>query len=347
MWDSAIIRHVNLKNESEVTAVRRFLERFSLRFDASVDYTVSLYKGEDMVATGSFAGEVMRNFAVDEALQGEGLTATVLSELIREAASRGIYHYFIYTRPQKAHIFASLGFKELVRAEPYAALLESGIGSIDQYCKDLVARTKFLPDHNRAAIVMNCNPFTLGHLALIKQAASQHNVILFIVSEDRALFPFEERFRLVKEGVADLPNVAVIPGGKYIISAATFPGYFTKESETVAAQTRLDATLFAKRIAPALGIQARYVGEEPYCQVTAAYNQALADTLPAYGLKLCVMERAEFNGELISASKVREAIRQDDWALVKQMVPESTFAFLTSEESQPLICRVKNSLSRH
>lgn len=347
MWGNAMIRRVNLRNEREVTAVRRFLEQFALTYDAAVDYTVALFKGETMVATGSLAGEVLRNFAVDENYQGEGLTATVISELMREAAARGIYHYFIYTRPAKAHLFTALGFTEIARAEPYAALLESGMGSVDQYCRDISRQIQWLPQGNRAAIIMNANPFTRGHLALIRHSASSHDIILFVVSEDRSLFPYEDRIRLIRDGVAELSNVAVVGGGKYIISAATFPGYFTREEETLTAQTRLDVSLFASRIAPALGIGARYVGEEPYCGVTAAYNQAMADILPACGIALHVMPRAAVEGDIISASKVRDAVRRDDWVQVQQMVPDTTLEYLRSLQAQPIIDRIKHSDSRH
>ncbi len=347
MWDGVIIRQVNLDRESEVAAVRAFLDRFSLRFDTSVDYTIALFKDETMVATGSLSGEVLRNFAVDETLQGEGLTATIISELMREAGARGVYHYFIFTRPDKAFLFASLGFNEIARAEPHAAVLESGIGSVNQYCEDLIRQTDFLPRQNRAAIVVNCNPFTLGHLSLIKRAAAQHNVIVFVVSEDRSLFPFADRLRLIREGVFGLSNVAVVPGGKYIISAATFPSYFTRESETVVAQTRLDITLFATRIAPALGIRARFVGEEPYCEITSAYNQAMSDILPLNGIEFNVIQRADVDGDIISASKVREAIRSADWKTVELMVPATTLAYLTSDQAKPVIERIGQTESRH
>jgi [citrate (pro-3S)-lyase] ligase len=141
-------------------------------------------------------------------------------------------------------------------------------------------------------VVVNCNPFTKGHQALIRKAASENDgVIVFVVSEDKSLFPFEHRLKLVKAGVADLPNVAVVPAGNYIISSATFPTYFTREQDKVVAQTRLDIKLFADKIARSLGITARYIGEEPYCPVTNAYNQAMLDILPQYGIDIKVMAR--------------------------------------------------------
>ena len=78
----------------------------------------------------------------------------------------------------------------------------------------------------KSMIVMNCNPFTLGHQYLIEQASKEsEEVIIFIVEEDKSVFPFNIRYKLVKEGCAHLKNVKVIPGTKYIISSATFPNF--------------------------------------------------------------------------------------------------------------------------
>ncbi|EAX47776.1 citrate lyase ligase [Thermosinus carboxydivorans Nor1] len=348
LWADAELRVVNLANVREVAEVRDFLARFGLTFDETVEYTVGLYRHEQLVATGSLAGEVLRNFAVDEALQGEGLAATVVSHLMQEAARRGRYHYFVFTRPGKAHLFASLGFKEIARAEPYAALLEAGIGSIDSYCRELAQAAAALPAGPRAAVVVNCNPFTLGHKAVIAKAAQENAaVVVLVVSEDRSLFPFDVRLRLVREGLADYQNILVLPGGKYIVSAATFPGYFTRGEETVAAQTRLDATIFARYIAPALEVTVRYVGDEPYCPVTRAYNEAMAEILPQYGIAFKVMPRIAVGGTIVSASRVRELIRQDNWEEISKLVPETTYRYLVSPEAAPVIARIRSSHSRH
>lgn len=347
-WDTFEERTVNLANPKEVAVIRDFLKKFDLSFDETVEYTMALYENGTILATGSFLGEVLRNIAVNETLQGKGLTATVLSHLMREASRRGVYHYFIYTRPDKAHLFSALGFSELARAEPYAVLLESGAGSVNEYCNTLKEQTKHLPQEKRAGIVVNCNPFTLGHKALIKQATDENEgVIVFVVSEDRSLFPFEDRISLVKEGLAELTNVVVVPGGKYIISAATFPSYFTRGEEVVLAQTRLDATLFASHIAPSLGIKARYVGEEPYCPVTSLYNQALLDVLPKKGITVRIASRTAVDGEIVSASKVRDLIRQENWEKIRTMVPKTTYDYLLSEKAVPIIERIKKSQSRH
>ena len=347
-WDGFEERTVNLKREQDLTVVRTFLARFGLTFDAAVEYTVALYRDGLIVASGSLAGEVLRNIAVEPSLQGEGLTAAVVSHLMREAARRDRFHYFIYTKPTAAHLFSGLGFNEIARAEPYAALLESGIGSISDHCRDLTEATRRLPPGPRASLVVNCNPFTLGHQAVIAKAAAENAaVVVMVVEEDSSLIPFEARIRLVREGLKDIDNVLVLPGGKYVISAATFPGYFTRGEDTVQAQTRLDAAVFAGYIAPALAVTRRYVGEEPYCAVTESYNQALLEILPPRGIEVVIMPRIMVDGAAISASRVRELIRQDDWAEIRRLVPQGTYDYLHSREALPVIDAIRQSQSRH
>lgn len=348
MWVNYDMREINLDNTREVEAVRKFLADFDLTFDGAVEYTVAFFQNEEMVATGSLAGEVLRNIAVSPRLQGEGLTANVVSQLMQQARQRGRYHYFIYTKPTAAPMFTGLGFKEIARAEPHAVLLESGLGSIEDYCRELASKAEILPKGPRAALVVNCNPFTLGHKAVIAKAATDNQaVVVLVVSEDRSMFPFDVRLRLVQEGLAEFDNILVLPAGKYIISAATFPAYFTRGEATSQAQTRLDATVFARYIAPALGVTRRYVGEEPYCATTSSYNQALAEILPQYGIDIHVMPRILSGHEPISASRVRELVRQEDWPAVKELVPATTYQFLLSPEAKPIIERIKASHSRH
>jgi len=348
LWGTIEERVINLNNARQVSAVREFLSQFSLTFNEQVDYTVALYKDETMVATGSLSGEVLRNIAIDESLQGEGLTSAVLSHLMQEAGRRGIYHYFIFTKPDKAHLFGALGFNEVARVEPYAVLLEAGIGSIGSYCGEMAAKAAHLPPGKRAALVVNCNPFTLGHQAVIAKAARENAaVVVLVVSEERSLFPFEVRFSLVKQGLADYDNVLIVPGGKYIVSAATFPGYFTRGDETITAQTRLDATIFAQHIAPSMKITSRYVGDEPYCLVTKAYNQAMLSILPEYHIDVLEMPRISIHGNIVSASRVRELIRLEEWEEIRILVPATTYQYLCSPEASSIIEKIKSSTARH
>ena len=210
------------------------LEKEGIRRDGSLDYTLGLYDQEgELAATGSYYRNTLRCLAVDSAHQGEGLLNRVVSRLMELLADQGVLHLFLYTKCDKVHFFRDLGFAEIARVEGLAAFLENRRDGFARYLEELTARAaeRPLPEGAvRGAIVMNANPFTLGHQWLVEQAA------------------------------AGLPNVMVHQTGSYMISSATFPSYFIRDAEDVAlAQARLDLQVF-RRIAGALGITARFVG---------------------------------------------------------------------------------------
>ena len=180
------------------------------------------------------------------------------------------------------------------------------------------------------AIVMNCNPFTLGHRYLAEQALKRcDRLVVFVVEEDKSVFPFAERFKLVKENLADLKNVSVLPSGEFIISSRTFTEYFNKESlQERKIDTTLDVTIFADKIAPCLNISVRFAGEEPFDAVTRQYNENMARLLPQYGIEFVELPRLKAGGTPISASEVRRLAEARDFAKLKRLVPKKTLSFL-------------------
>lgn len=163
--------------------------------------------------------------------------------------------------------------------------LKEWINSIKKY--------KISNINNAGTIVMNCNPFTLGHRYLIEEAKKKIDVLyIFIVEEDKSFFSFKDRFQMVKIGVSDLENVVVIPSGRYIISTETLPGYFEKEDHP---NVNLDATddleLFAGVIAKEFNISVRFVGEEPKDPFTEQYNREMERILPKFGVSFCEIPR--------------------------------------------------------
>lgn len=189
---------------------------------------------------------------------------------------------------------------------------------------------------------MNCNPFTLGHRSLVEYAHNNcDEVIIFAVQEDRSIFPFSDRFSLIKQGVRDMKGVEVISGGDFIISNATFPTYFIKGTDELAAQTKLDATVFATRIAPALNITVRFVGEEPTDKTTLAYNNAMREVFAQNGIELKEIPREQKGNQIVSASSVRKALSEDDWETVYRMVPKTTLIYLKSPAGQEVIRKIK------
>lgn len=223
---------------------------------------------------------------------------------------------------------ATLCFAECIPDRAYLAQIDL------HYYLQMVQQT--CEEHNCSltgkvgAVVMNCNPFTLGHRYLIETAYPQvDTLIVFVVEEDKSFFPFQDRIRLVKQGCADLENVVVVPSGKFVLSAATFPDYFNKEAlQEIQIDASQDVKLFAGRIAPELNIKIRFAGEEPLDSVTRQYNSSMAQILPQNGIEFIEISRKMEADEYISASKVRILLKQRNYSELAKYVPETTMQYL-------------------
>ncbi|MBR6528732.1 MAG: adenylyltransferase/cytidyltransferase family protein [Firmicutes bacterium] len=295
--------------EIEIEKAEALLEACGLSVPRGIDYTAGVFNDDGkLVATGSLKGDMIQGIAVDPDFQGEDLTAKIFTHLIQTTTEESLY---LFTKPDKVQQFVGLGMRHVATARPYAALLEWGKEGVKDFQGELKALVKEIEEAgfktgeaggNVAALVMNCNPFTLGHRHLIEKAASEADVVyVFVVEENASLFSFEDRLQMVQMGTADLGNVLVLGGGRYMISEVTFPSYFTKEENFAAAHAAMDAEIFASCIAPVLKANRRYVGTEPNSAVTAVYNEALKKRLPKAGVEVIEVPRLED----ISASKVR------------------------------------------
>jgi [citrate (pro-3S)-lyase] ligase len=295
------------------------------------DETVGIFSGKELIGCASIKGDTLAGFAISPRAQGEGLLATLCTELIKRGLANGHTTLYVFTKPETALLFEACGFRKIAEALPYTAMLEWGRNSVARFASGLEAAAAGKPA-NAGCIVMNANPFTLGHRYLAALAAGEMpHLYILVVEEDKSDFPFAERLRLVREGLADLDTVTVIPGGKYVISQLTFPTYFLKHTDVNSARAELDVHIFGKYIAPALRVSTRYIGTEPYCRITGEYNTVMAKLLPEYGVAVREITRKQSRAWAISASTVRRIIREGKTEETRELVPQSTYAFLQSE----------------
>ena len=336
------------------TQINELLLAEGIRRDANLDYTCGMYDEEmNIIATGSCFGNTLRCMAVSNAHQGEGLMNQIVTHLISIQFERGNTHLFLYTKCNSAKFFGDLGFYEIARIDGQIVFMENRKTGFTAYLEKLKKETEQSEVFRQfscndsaktkiAALVMNANPFTLGHQYLVEKAASENDILhLFIVSEDQSLVPFSVRKKLVLEGTAHLKNIIYHESGPYIISNATFPSYFQKDADAVMeSHANLDLTIFV-RIAQTLGINYRYVGEEPNSQVTGIYNEIMAKKLPENQIACKIIPRKEANGSVISASTVRTALKSGKMELLKTLVPETTLRYFQSEEAAPVIEKIK------
>lgn len=312
---------VSLRGE-RLKKTEDFLARMGLRYEGGADHTVQLVSDSgEILGSGSLCGNILKYIAVDPALQGEGAALSLVSELTAEAMRRGVTKLFLFTKASNEMLFRGMGFYTLASTRDVCFMentrngLSRWLASVPRY------------EGTVGAAVMNCNPFTKGHRYLIETAAKAvDRLYVFVVSEDRSRFSFRDRFEMVRLGTEDLGNVTVLPSGEYMISRATFPTYFLKDSSKAgSAYASLDVTLFGEKIAPALGITKRFVGTEPYCAVTSDYNSVMKALLPSFGVE--VVEIPRIGG--ISASRVREALDNNRTSELDELVPASTLRYMS------------------
>ena len=178
------------------------------------------------------------------------------------------------------------------------------------------------------AIVMNANPFTLGHRFLVEQSSELvERLYVVVVREDCSMFSYSERKAMVIQGVRDIGNVVVVDGSDYAVSAATFPTYFLKQiSDATDTQITLDLDIYRRRIAPALGATVRFFGSEPTDPLTRRYNELMHQQLGEDHVH--EIQRKQQDGSPISASRVRKAMLEGRlWEAIK-MVPPTTIPYI-------------------
>ena len=305
---------------------KALLSRAGLEADEQVDSTVLVWENDALIATASRMGNLLKCIAVDDLHQGEGLTATLLTQLRQDAFAHGHSHLFLYTKPKNEFMFSSLFFYPIAKTNT-VLLMENKRNGITEFLSTLPVEAA---GGVVGAAVMNCNPFTKGHRYLIETAAKEcDRLYIFVLSEDKSEFSAADRIAMVKRGTEDLPNVTVLPTGPYLISSATFPTYFLKDRENAEqVHCLLDIEIFTNYYAPKFGITRRYVGTEPLSPMTNQYNDALKAHLPGKGITLREIPRLEQQNTPVSASAVRAYLHDGNREALQALLPQTTYEYL-------------------
>ena len=333
--------------------IETFLQANGLRYD-DVDYYAALVdeSSDEMIAGGGLKGCVIKCVAVADGHKGEAVANVIVSHLLAKANEDGYQCVKLYTKPHNRQLFESLSFR-LIAEAPNAILMETGVGGIEKWSDELRIKNEELRIKNEelrirneelgvrndelriksvrkliGAIVMNANPFTLGHRFLVEQSSELvERLYVVVVREDCSMFSYSERKAMVSQGVRDIGNVVVVDGSDYAVSAATFPTYFLKQiSDATDTQITLDLDIYRRRIAPALGATVRFFGSEPTDPLTRRYNELMHQQLGEDHVH--EIQRKQQDGSPISASRVRKAMLEGRLWDAIQMVPPTTIPYI-------------------
>ena len=322
------------KSLAEREQIKQLLSLSELDLDPQVNIFIVAKMDNKIVACAGIDNNIIKCVAINPDYRGNQLNLTLLDNTIKYANEQGHFHLFLYTKPENIDFFKGCGFYPIVELNNLIVLMENTPVGIKNYCKHLAELRK---DGSKiGSVVMNANPFTKGHQHLLQYAASQCDWLhVFVVNENVSLFPFDVRLQLVKEGAKDIKNVTVHASSSYIISRATFPTYFLKDDEKIdSAYMGIDLLIFRNYIAPALNITYRFVGTEPYSQVTNAYNTSMRywlqdkDVSPYPVITLVEIQRIMEGEDIISASLVRKLLANEQYDQVKRLVPSTTWNYL-------------------
>lgn len=324
--------------------IEMFLQTNGLRYD-DVDYYAAIVdeSSDEMIAGGGLKGSVIKCVAVADGYKGEAVANVIVSHLIAKANAEGCQCVKLYTKPDNRQLFESLSFR-LIAESPNAILMETGVGGIEKYSEELRVKSEELRVKSEelkndesvvsnarkpiGVIVMNANPFTLGHRFLVEQSSELvERLYVVVVREDCSMFSYNERKAMVSQGVRDIGNVVVVDGSDYAVSAATFPTYFLKQlSDATDTQIILDLDLYRRRIAPALGATIRFFGSEPTDPLTRRYNELMHQQLGEEHVH--EIQRKQQEGSAISASRVRKAMMEGCLWDAIQLVPPTTIPYI-------------------
>lgn len=333
---------LNINNPLEIEEIKSFLNIFGVEYDYP-DKTFVIRDNGDIIATGSASGNILKYFFAKCTYSGQGAIGIIYNSLLEYIIEKGYNSYFVFTTPNNKNIFESLGLKE-VYSTSSVMLLEGGFYNYNKWADGLIKEIGPKAG-TRGAIIVNCNPMTLGHKFLMEKALQEvDELLIFVVEEDLSIFPFEARYNIIKSEFKNNKNVKVLKGGPYIISRGTFPTYFIKQKDKMLQiYTELDAKIFADKIAKDLQIDIRFLGSEPKDLVTLQYNNSLQEILQERNIGVKIVERKEHENKPISASYVRSLLKEDKIKEAFELLPQSTIEFLKTENGMDVINKIKKT----
>lgn len=337
---------VRIIPEENLDEVKMILSAQGLQLDRLVEVTFGAYDENSLIGTASVYGSTIRSVAVRSVDKGGNSVGVLLDTCLKYIEDKGFENAFIFTNPLAAETFSRLGFHKVGDSGEGLVLMERSPVRFQQYLG--VLKRMAVVGRKNGCIVMNANPFTLGHQYLAEEASHIcDHLYIWVVKEEASAFPYADRLHLVKEGTRHLRNVTILEGSDYIVSKATFPSYFSKsDADLHTRHATLDLAIFAE-LAKALKLNYRFVGTEPYCEVTKIYNETMKRILPEHGVEVIEIQRRSMHEKEISASDVRKGLLDQRTEAWKSLVPSSTYDFLVSDKGTKVIAERLKYGSRH
>ena len=286
MPDNGSIQELALSVPFFRNKVEAFLRESGLRLEDLDNYYAFCAPDGSILAGAGIKADIIKCVAVSPSARSEGYMLPLLSRIVSEAAAKGVLNLKVFTKPENRGIFESIGFKVLASA-PKAILMENGRG-LEKYCEYLsgIFHCQRQPDARKCGvIVMNANPFTLGHKYLIDKALEQVDRLFVIpVKEDASAFPYSERLAMIRSAVMPGPDRASdLPASEQKYFSGSFPKNHFSSDITIPAHA--DALPSTEATHPVISTEAEGVAEKSPIVLEGSDYCISAATFPTYFLK--------------------------------------------------------------
>ena len=249
MWEFNLER-VNLNNKFEKDELEIFLSRFDLILDIDVTYTIVYRADGEIKATASIAGRILKCFAISKEYRGSKMLGELVNNLMDRLFEQGIYHSFIFTRPDKIRSFSNLGYNLIYKASE-VALLENGIYDIKSSLKQLKEDNNMDTNTEKVAILMYNEAITQKDLKLIEDICKENEKVLLFSTKG-----------MVSNEIKLISNLNIVTENEYLFPYDLFPKYFIiDETIRVRAFKELILGIFNEYFSYGFNIKKIYVCE--------------------------------------------------------------------------------------
>ena len=288
------VKEIDLSNFAERYQLSQLLVSNNLFFDLSleIDESMGLFSDNQLIATASINGRVIKGFALKEGFQKINFIAILLGELLKKLFEKGIKKNFIYTQKKYRQYFECLGYRFIAKCEN-SILLEHGLGNINDYQEYLKKYVSLDDILVKGSIVINPKRFDSEQLLIIEKAAFNCDILyIFIIHDNDSLYQFYKKERRIIKKTNHLKNVIVLDGGDYVTSFSIFPEYFIRNmSEKIKTEATIDVDIFTRYISTILGISKRFVERKPSDEFSCLNNEIIKMQLSKFGIEYIEIEK--------------------------------------------------------
>ena len=312
-----------------------------LALDEQVEVFVVCRQQGRIVACAGLDHATIKCVAVAADLRGEALSLKLGSEVVKLAAERGQFHLFLYSAPAQSGIFPRLGVLSAGRGSGTGRpdgeqpgrdpeILRRPAQAAPAWREDRQHRDERQSRSRSGTAIWSSRPPPPATGCMCSSSGRM-----------RRCSPMTTASRSWRRGSGHIANVTLHPGSDYIISRATFPGYFLKEIKDHRSQLGGDRpapvspTTSRRRSASrtAMSAPSRSMWS-PTATTKTCGTGCSRPNAAAAAITVVELPRTTDRRKAHFRHRGQALLARRDFATIKELVPATTLQFLEDKFSE-------------